>query len=79
MYNNVKCDKENVKCGVPEGSLLGPLIFWIYINDLTTMSTNSLFVLFADDTNIFLAGKKITICVYDIKWTTNRHVWMASL
>ena len=60
MYNNVKCDNEHVKCGVPEGSLLGRLIFWLYINnDLTTISTNSLFVLFADDTNIFLAGKKL--------------------
>ena len=58
-YNNVKLDKENVKCGAPQGSILGPLLFLLYINDLTTVATTSLSVLFADDTNIFLAGKNL--------------------
>ena len=58
-YNNVKSDKENVKCGVPQGSILGPLLFLLYINDLTTLTTTSLSVLFADDTNIFLSGKNL--------------------
>ena len=58
-YNNVKSDKENVKCGVPQGSIVGPLLFLLYINDLTTVATTSLSVLFADDTNIFLSGKNL--------------------
>ena len=58
-YNNVKSDKENVKCGVPQGSILGPLLFLLYINDLTTVSTTSLSVLFADDTNIFMSVKNL--------------------
>ena len=58
-YNNVKSDKENVKCVVPQGSILGPLLFLLCINDLTTVTTTSLSVLFADDTNIFLSGKNL--------------------
>ena len=58
-YNNIKSDKEKVKCGVPQGSILGPLPFLLYINDLTTVSTTSLSVLFADDTNIFMSGKNL--------------------
>ena len=56
-YGGIESDKGQVKCGVPQGSVLGPLFFLIFVNDMVRASKDLEFVLFADDTNIFVKGR----------------------
>ena len=49
--------KRNVLTGVPQCSVLGPLLFLIYINDIYNSSKKLSFYLFPDDTNLLYADK----------------------
>ena len=59
IYNNVKSPIENVVMGVPQGSILGPLLFLLYVNDMSNVASNLSFIQYADDTSIFVKGSSL--------------------
>ena len=84
VINGSKSNILELKSGVPQGSVLGPLLFLIYINDLTDGITGEVF-LFADDSSVFhTVNKNINACAakmnHDLniihKWATK---WLVTI
>ena len=55
-YNNTSSTKLTITCGVPQYSILGQLLFLLYISDIANISDILFFILFADDTSVFIMG-----------------------
>ena len=64
--NGVLSEKAILRCGVPQGSILGPLLFLIYINDLTTMADYATVRMYADDTNMTFTACSIPELQHDM-------------
>ena len=70
-------DLKTIKCGVPQGSILGPLLFLLYINNLPQVSEYFMPILFADDTNLFATGYNLNDIVSEInKEIANIYAWV---
>ena len=58
-YNGHHSLRNKVSCGVPQGSILRPLFFLLYINGINNASNLLNVILFADDTNVFMSHKDL--------------------
>ena len=64
--NGVNSVHKHVNCGVPWGSILGPLLFVIYINDLPNSSSKFKFVLYSDDIALQYRGSNMYNMIQDM-------------
>ena len=76
--NSSRSDLLQIKCGVPQGSIVGPKFLKLYINDICNCSNILQFTLFADDTNIFYSSSQYEAFSTAIsRELSNLKIWFA--
>ena len=73
LYNNTKSDCMKITCGIPQGSILGPLLVIIYINDIVNVSSILKPILFADDTSLFHAHINFHTLIEQVNIELQKH------
>ena len=66
MYDNIQSETRSIKCGVPQGSILGPLLFIIYMNDICNVSKLLYTIMYADDTSVIMGGNDLESIIQSV-------------
>ena len=72
-YHHIHSLSHSVSCGVPQGNVLGPLIFIIYTNNLPHAITHSKYILFADDITIYCTSQNTK----ELQWNNGQKIYMS--
>ena len=76
-YNNCSSCLSSIKYGVPQGSILGPLLFLIYINDIVNVSNFVKCILFADDSKLYSSHFDINVLLSRMNEELKKiHTWI---
>ena len=68
MCNGTLSREKEITCGIPQGSILGPLLFLVYMNDLPNSLKYSPSRMFADDTTLTVSGKSVSDVVIAVNY-----------
>ena len=66
MYDNIQLETGSIKCGVPQSSILGPLLFIIYMKDICNVSELLYTIMYADDINAIMSGNDLESLIQSV-------------
>ena len=71
--------KTPIYCGVPQGSILAPLLFLLYINNINKVSNIANLILFADDTNLFFSHNNLPFLIEQVNGELDKlTLWLSA-